>query len=66
MFLTGLKQFVSGSSDVMKFFVKLHIIYISLNAEGAKELVFKEPSALMAKLVLALVFGTWQQQGGLS
>jgi len=61
-----LKQFVSGSSDVMKFFVNLHMIYISLNAEEAKELIFKEPSALMAKLVLALVFGTWQLQGGLS
>jgi hypothetical protein len=37
----GLKQFVGGSSDVMKFFVKLHIIYISLNAEGAKELILR-------------------------
>lgn len=36
----GLKQFFGGLSDAMKFFVKLHIIYISLNAEGAKELVF--------------------------
>jgi hypothetical protein len=44
------------------------MIYISLNAEEAKELIFKEPSALMAKLVrvLALVFGTWQLQRGLS
>lgn len=62
MFLTGLKQFVSGSSDVIKFFVKLHNIYVLLNAKGAKELIFKEPSALLAKLVLALVFGIWQQR----
>jgi len=65
MFLTRLKQFVSDSSDVVKFFVKLNIIYSSLNAEGAKELIFKELSAPLAKLVLALVFGAWQQQGGL-
>jgi len=62
MLLMGLKQFVSGSSDIVKFFAKLHKIYILLNADGAKELIFKEPSALMAKLVLALVFGTWQQR----
>jgi hypothetical protein len=60
----GLKQFVSGTSDVVKFFIKLHQIYISLNAEGAKELIFKEPSALMAKLVFAIVFGSWQQRRG--
>jgi hypothetical protein len=61
-----LKQFVGGSFDVMKSFFKLHTVYILLNAEGVKELIFKEPSARMAKLVLALVFGTSQQQGGLS
>jgi hypothetical protein len=61
-----LKQFVGGSSDVMKFFLKLHNICISANAEGAKERIFKEPSTLMAKLVLAVVFSTWRQQGGLS
>jgi len=42
----------------MKFFGKLHNIYVLLNAEGAKEIIFKEPSALMAKLV----FGNCQQR----
>ena len=43
----------------MKFFFKLRNIYVLLNAEGAKELIFKEPSGLLAKLV----FGNWQQRG---
>jgi hypothetical protein len=37
-------------------------MYILLNAEGAKELIFKETSALRAKPVLACVFGARQQR----
>jgi hypothetical protein len=58
----GFETFGSGSPDVIKFFVKLHNIYILLHVEGPKEHIFEELSALVAKPMLAFGFGTWQQQ----
>jgi hypothetical protein len=57
--VNGFETVASGSSDVMKCFVKLRDIYILLNVEGTKELILEDPSALIARPVLACGFSTW-------